>query len=246
MTLFKIASYNVHCFNMKNRQSIVSLLDDEHIDVCGLQEVPGKQALANLLCHQNIYDFVYLGPYFTYGLGIIYNKTIFTQTTSKLHLLHNKPSKKAALEVTLVDRNGRHVTVFVTHLDHRTEPQRMSEVNALLKITALVKTPHVILGDFNALRRSDYTDDEWNTIARVRKESNWEAPRVDVTSTMEQSGYVDVLAMHNGRDIVPTSRFNTRVDYIYATKDITSISSAVVVSELNKSDHKPVVAVIKI
>jgi endonuclease/exonuclease/phosphatase family metal-dependent hydrolase len=244
---FRVATYNVNKFDMKDPRSIVAVLQDQHIDICGLQEVPGKQALVKLLQHTQ-FDCVYLGPYFTYGLGLVYDKNIFHCVASQLHLLKDGTNKKAALQVTLtlLDKSERTLTLLVTHLDHRTEPNRLTELSMLLKFaTNLSATPHLLMGDFNALKRSDYTDADWNEIARVRRESNWEAPYVDVIENIEKAGYVDLLATHQ-QSIIPTSRFKTRVDYIFASNGITTDQSSVIVSDLNQSDHKPVVTTIKI
>jgi hypothetical protein len=37
--------------------------------------------------------------------------------------------------------------------------------------------PHIIVGDFNALKRSDYTQKQWNNITKVRAQNKWEKPQ---------------------------------------------------------------------
>jgi len=243
-----IGTYNVKRFEIANPRSIVALLAAEHIDVCGLQEVPGKKALDQLL-QDTPYQGIFLGPYFTYGIALVYNKTLFDcgLPAPKLHMLKDGQNKKAALEVTLRCRsNNSQLTLFVTHLDHKTEPQRLAELKALLKIPKPQQHPHLLLGDFNALKRSDYTESEWEHIAQVRKASGWESPKVELVETLERVGcYVDLLGT-NTELVVPTSRFDTRVDYIFATADVVCQAASVVVSPLNESDHKPIVVRIKI
>lgn len=243
-----IATYNVKRFEMKDPQSIVTLLAAEHIDVCGMQEVPGKKALDQLLKNTQ-YEGVFLGPYWTYGIALVYNRTAFKVVGKpKLHMLKDGQGKKAALEVTLCSLTdiAKQLTIFVTHLDHRTEPQRMFEMNALLKIQK--PHSHLMLGDMNALKRSDYTDAEWEKITQVREASGWELPKVELLETIERvGGYIDLLSAHNKNNaIIPTSRFDTRVDYIFATPDIVCTSASVIVNTLNESDHKPIVVRIKI
>jgi endonuclease/exonuclease/phosphatase family metal-dependent hydrolase len=242
-----IATYNVKRFEMKDPRSIVALLMAEHIDVCGMQEVPGKKALDQLL-KNTPYEGVFLGPYWTYGIALVYKKTAFSVVGKpKLHMLKDGQGKKAALEVTVTQANvNKQLTIFVTHLDHRTEPQRMFEMSALLKVQK--PQSHLLLGDMNALKRSDYTDADWDKITEVRKASGWELPQVELTETIERvGGYIDLLSAASASSaIIPTSRFDTRVDYIFATPDIVCTSASVIVNTLNESDHKPIVVRIKI
>lgn len=175
---------------------------------------------------------------------MVYNKTLFALATEpKLHILKDGQNKKAALEVTLQLCNGKQLTCYVTHLDHRTEPQRMVEMQRLLNIPK--PQSHLILGDLNALKRSDYTTAEWESITQTRKASQWEPPKVELIETIERvGGYIDLLSTSS--PVTPTSRFNTRVDYIFATPDIVCASASVIENQLNESDHKPVVVQIKL
>ena len=37
-------------------------------------------------------------------------------------------------------------------------------------------------GDFNALTREDYTNEQWNHITGVRKQNGWELPKTELTT----------------------------------------------------------------
>lgn len=84
----------------------------------------------------------------------------------------------------------------------------------LLKLLEITKggSPHVILADLNSLTCSDYTAKEWQSICAERAKNQWEAPQVEVTSTLAQYGYVDVLSACKA--VTGTCRFGTRVDYV--------------------------------
>ena len=128
------------------------------------------------------------------------------------------------------------VDIVCLHLDHVREPTRLSELAKLVahlsrELTALglAPTPHRILtGDFNALTRDDYTAAEWARIADVRARNAWEAPVSEVTAAMTRAptkaAPLGLQMVDACRDFVtanalgactPTSRFGTRIDYIY-------------------------------
>ena len=44
------------------------------------------------------------------------------------------------------------------------------------------------MGDFNTLSRGDYSDQEWNTIVRVRQDNGRQAPDNKVIEMIEQLG----------------------------------------------------------
>ena len=44
-----------------------------------------------------------------------------------------------------------------------------------------VKSSQIWTGDFNALTKGDYAEDEWERITNVRKKNQWESPKTDLT-----------------------------------------------------------------
>lgn len=95
---------------------------------------------------------------------------------------------------------------------------------------------YFILGDFNALTKSDYSEKEWRDIKTVRENDNWELPVEDLTLEIKKQ-YHDCLAEKG--IIKNTSRFDTRIDYIY-TKSIDMVINTEVI-DIDISDHKPVI-----
>jgi endonuclease/exonuclease/phosphatase family metal-dependent hydrolase len=69
--------------------------------------------------------------------------------------------KRHLLEVTLLEEDGRELTVFVTHLMaefHRGrggDGLRRKEVRAILKVMQAHQGPHVLMGDYNSLAPGD-------------------------------------------------------------------------------------------
>jgi endonuclease/exonuclease/phosphatase family metal-dependent hydrolase len=235
----RIATFNVH--RLEKSDNIQCVLDDNFIDVCGMQEVSGLQALKRAF-NQDQWVCMFDGGYPTYGNGLVFRKSKFTIKKQITHTLKPTPGKKTAFEVWLEDI--KHPTnvlrIFVTHLDYKTEPQRMRELSNLNEIITsgdCRDSPHIILADLNSLTLSDYSKQQWDTIVQTRKANNWEAPQTEVTSTLAKWGYVDVLSVCKG--VTGTCRFDTRVDYVL-TRGLMHKHSFVVDS-LGSSDHKVVV-----
>jgi endonuclease/exonuclease/phosphatase family metal-dependent hydrolase len=239
-----IATYNVKCFQMANAQSIVRVLQENDIDVCGMQEVPGKQKLEQLFQGTpSPYSVIFLGPYRSYGPALVYRGDRVRVVSSALHMLTDgAKNKKSAIRVRLeCGEEGMQVDVIVTHLEHKWEAQRLREVERLLRCVPEDTSRLIILGDFNALKRSDYTEEAWQEIVNVRKQNGWEKPMTDVVARMEKEGYIDALSFVNDV-IVPTCRFATRVDYIFMSPQLRDNIQfcRTIVSPHNQSDHYPV------
>ena len=80
--------------------------------------------------------------------------------------------------------------VYVTciHLDYREEPIRLKEIQSIknkldtiLPGNDAMDNLQIWTGDFNALTKEDYTVDEWENIAAIRRENNWESPQIELT-----------------------------------------------------------------
>lgn len=121
--------------------------------------------------------------------------------------------------------------IVSVHLDYRCETTRLAEV----ELIGDTDGPALIAGDFNALTRADYSDAAWASIAAVRKKSTWEVPTSELTDRLVSKagassqkrtkggkkcfGFVDAWRAAAERSgPLGTSRFDTRIDYIYVTK----------------------------
>ena len=76
-----------------------------------------------------------------------------------------------------------HLDVVSVHLDHRSEPRRLAEISGLFSaMEGLTREQQVLMGDFNALTRRDYDEQEWQEIVDVRGRNSWENPVSEVTT----------------------------------------------------------------
>jgi len=107
------------------------------------------------------------------------------------------------------------------HLMHRYAKLRLEDLNRIASdLTPLLKLqkPQIWAGDFNALTKSDYSEDEWNKILDLRQKNGREAPSSDVTDFMETLGFRDSWIEDNKPPPRATSRFDTRIDYVYTSE----------------------------
>lgn len=53
------------------------------------------------------------------------------------------------------------------------------------------KQPQLWMGDFNTLRKADYSEAEWLEIIRIREKNGRKAPLSDVMEGLDRLGFVD-------------------------------------------------------
>jgi len=208
-----------------NVNKVAEVLNDASADIVCLQECK-KWHLKNLLSK--------LKP--KYHLFEVENSAAILTRFDKCQLVYkyNFTAHRSFVTIYVPD-----LRFFVTnvHLDNKKEKTRM-----------------VLAGDFNSLRRDDYSSEQWETISQKRKEAKptpWEPPKTDVTKLLEErEGFIDCrsdVLPHKKSGPVSTCRFETRVDYIYQQQlvknnwECTSVQHIVT----DASDHYPVVVTFK-
>eukprot|EP01080_Neovahlkampfia_damariscottae_P004043 gene4043-7332_t len=136
-----------------------------------------------------------------------------------------------------------HFNLIGIHLDVGDEEIRLEQYNILLKKLQtdndLINHPNILLGDFNALKIEDYSEEEWSKIVEIRKENKWELPRSDLIHKVEED-FLDVWSSLTDQKITSTCRFDTRIDYIFFSK--MNIFEIVEFEKIENetSDHYPI------
>jgi endonuclease/exonuclease/phosphatase family metal-dependent hydrolase/SAM-dependent methyltransferase len=129
---------------------------------------------------------------------------------------------------------GCAIDVCCLHLDHVRETTRLEQLRSIM--AQQLEPDHqrpsrqVWLGDFNSLTRADWDDAEWRRITDQRTRSHWEAPSSDVSRAMTMSSHTSEgsalpalaftdcwRAAEERRGPLGTSRFGTRIDYIFCS-----------------------------
>ena len=129
----------------------------------------------------------------------------------------------------------------------------------------IINSPMLMIGDFNALSKADYSEQDWTSIENVRKAENWELPQtelLDLIMNDEIFKFEDVFSMAkdeskgilNNVDFTNlksfgTCRFDTRIDYILGNHVALQLFNIVAYEQFsvnNSSDHKLVRATLQI
>lgn len=152
------------------------------------------------------------------------------------------------LAKTLLEVELDGLRLFATHLTSRyeeAEHPRHGEVAAILAHLSRLDCPHVLVGDFNALRQADRPGTPPRGIL-PRGDALPDAPR-DVLEPLAASGYVDCYrALHDDPGYTyPADAPWLRLDYAFASRNLAPHVAAcdVLRDELTAraSDHLPLV-----
>jgi len=210
-----IASLNVHEWSNSSGDctidEIIELIINSNIDIIGIQET-NKQSLMKVA--KKLHNFNY-----------IYNRK--TAIFSKYPIDRNM-SQKTTLEryisgiVTLQDNTTIHI--ICVHLDYKNEPTRIKQMETIMKNRDIDNKSLILLGDFNALTKNDYSKNEWCRIASIRKSNKWEQPLDELTNKITSQNYWKLFdsryIANNISGPLHTCRFDTRIDYIYLNKKL--------------------------
>jgi endonuclease/exonuclease/phosphatase family metal-dependent hydrolase len=168
------------------------------------------------------------------------------------------PGELRSAAIAGMDTEFGVLVVAATHLDHIAEHRRVRQFEILEEALRVRGEAAFVLGDFNALRRSDYEPARWDAIDLVRARNEWESPREDLIREMDTRGWIDLVRLHLASSLeaytdalatplpthlARTSRFDTRIDYVMASRTLAPrlSVSAVEVVDTDASDHRPVV-----
>uniref|UniRef100_A0A6B2LFH2 Endonuclease/exonuclease/phosphatase domain-containing protein n=1 Tax=Arcella intermedia TaxID=1963864 RepID=A0A6B2LFH2_9EUKA len=152
-----------------------------------------------------------------------------------------KKKQERTLAAGTVTLNGTDVRVYCTHLDVGNESVRMQQLEQILTHIDQ-EVPHVLLGDFNALSRADYTDQQWEAIVSERAKNRWEPAKTAVYDKLMGLGYRDAFP---GRDKVAPNQLSTvwaniRIDWILLSRSNPAQITHYEVLSSDASDHFPV------
>jgi len=126
--------------------------------------------------------------------------------------------------------------LYCTHLDDRLESTRVKQIQDLHSVVP--STPHIILGDFNALRKDDYTDEQWKKISVQRENAAKEKPVTELMELIESNYKYNCWGENKS-----TCKYGTRIDYIFGSEACSKILQVTKsqVLETDASDHSIVI-----
>jgi endonuclease/exonuclease/phosphatase family metal-dependent hydrolase len=253
MTTFRIATINVHSFNNPSThktsiEQLVSILKPYDLDLIAVQEISSSTrwpTFCEQLCLPH-HIFGAASDYFGNGIASRYPIKSYSNKTSG----SSSGERRSLLNCCL---DGDHSFIqdrifAVTHLDHMNEHDRLNQIR---EFNSFENNIDILMGDMNALTRSDYSDDYYRkNLVELRKKSYWEKPCFDLTELItNQWNFQDAFKQINPNakdEQVVTCRFKTRIDYIYLRPrpdDLWILKECSIINTENATDHNAVFAV---
>lgn len=215
-----------------NLQRIADVINHEHPDLVGLQEVDrGVQRTQRIDEIAEIAQLTRMEYAFAYNLqyqGGQYGVAILSRfpisSIDHWRYANIREKERRGMIRVVVEANGQTINFVTTHLDYQYEDGRVFEAEQLLKILAGVKGPLIVVGDFN-----DLPGAEAHRIMTAQFRDAW------------------IESQANGEGLsYPADKPAKRIDYIfYRAGDPISARQAWTINTL-ASDHLPVVADLEI
>lgn len=232
-----IVAYNIHHGNPPAKPDVIDL--DAIANVIAAQK-PDLVALQEVDVHTkrsgNIDQAGYLGyklnmySYFakaidhdggSYGVAILSKYPIGNVSTLKFAKIDESKAEERVLATVSVGLpNGRIIRFASTHLDHRKEDLRLSQVVEIIKQAEKETLPFIIAGDFNAMPTSATIQLLDKTFTRTCYDCGFTIPVVNPKNT------IDFIAFKQNKKI--------------------TVLHHEVIQEHQASDHLPIVAKIVI
>jgi endonuclease/exonuclease/phosphatase family metal-dependent hydrolase len=254
--MFRVVSYNVHqwvdCKGNENIENMIKTLKDMNGDIIGLQEVmfphqiKNKTALEYLASELNF-------PYFEFHKeinhrGEEYGNALLSKFPFKIVTKKNIKGI-AGLLIGDFDLSSlgikEEIRVGLTHLDPADEELRVLQVQTAIPLLFNGNKEHLFLGDFNALKRDDYTDDYWKKLRKFNENNGWTSPKIETLKYLMKQDYEDCFTkcgMEGELLTCWTDNQVYRVDYILMSKEWKYKCKTCKRFDSYESDHFPVYA----
>lgn len=229
----KVLTYNVHGWQtpagQPNIDLVTKVIASSGADLVGLNEVfhpaptPHGPALA-VLARRLEMHFAF-GPTVAatpqpahppYGNALLSRWPILAFAAHHLAPMTSY-GKRGLLEVRVQLPDGKPFTVYVTHLDHRSEALRLEQwAAAHAWLSRDRNRPHLVIGDLNALSEADYpSPDALARLEAYQAERGWPTPSFELMAQVCKAGYVDAVAACGGQaPTFPAQAPERRIDYI--------------------------------
>lgn len=195
------------------------------------------------------YNYYFGTTFFDFGNAILAKSRIFSSEEVGSEVEDFQRRNIVRIAVELKDR-PEELHVFCLHIDHIQERVRLRQLQEFFEkcISKYSDSPLIVCGDFNAIRKDDYTEEKFSWLCEYRKTRGWEPSYEDVVNFMNDQRFVDVWKMMNLRkrdnEVVSSQNIPTRIDYIfvnYKFLEIFHISSCDIDRNPTISDHFPII-----
>lgn len=266
----RVLTYNIHGWRDAHGQCDVErlarIIQASQADIVALNEVfhpltppgerrPALDLLAEAVGMEAVFG-VALTPQFAFAPLASYGNALLTRYPLLAHAGHHLTpvdghEQRGLLEARVLLDGRIPFSIYVTHLDHRSEAVRVRQLAAAFQWTGRDRArPHLFLGDFNALAPSDFAADP-AALDALRASADFgrlAEQGMEVVPRLLRRGYVDAQAASTAPTF-PADYPLMRIDYIWLSAPLapalrwcqrwTTDETAVA------SDHLPVLAEIQ-
>jgi endonuclease/exonuclease/phosphatase family metal-dependent hydrolase len=228
-------TYNIHGWLMPdsapNLDQVAEVIAASGADLIGLNEVfhpyptaqgPALEVLARRLGMAHAFGAtVATDPQpdaIPYGNALLSRWPILAYAVHHLTPMTSY-GQRGLLETRVALPDGQLFTVYVTHLDHRSEDLRVQQWSAALTWLGRDRSrPHLLMGDLNALSPSDYAQPEaLELISAVQSERGWAPPAFRLIEQVMKAGYEDAFVVGGAGpgETWTALEPDRRIDYIF-------------------------------
>eukprot|EP00943_MAST-04B_sp_MAST-4B-sp1_P009126 g9126.t1 len=181
----------------------------------------------------------------------------FPPGTKKLNGEISKAGEKhritRGLLIVDMENGSRNLRCGVTHLDHISIEERLVQLEHCME-ELIPKDKHVdndtdiiLLGDLNALTRSDYDENDWKRIEEKARKNGWATPETDIDlNILKNNAFFDAMEVCDYPPPKPWYTASTtnpmyRIDYCFIRSKYMSVDQTQILSHAKElSDHFPV------
>ena len=181
-----------------------------------------------------------IGIYYFGNMILIKDNITIKKISNELYISGYKGSKKCIVNV-VVEYHNTMISIYNIHLDvwDRTGKCRLEQIDKLLKKVEMDTCPNIILtGDFNSIKKSDYSEDEINALKKFY-EKYTKNPFKEIAWIISK-GFKDVASEYFKDQIIPTVWSKQRVDFFFVNKDFKLDILQYHTHTISGSDHFPI------
>jgi len=231
----KVLTYNIHGWRPADPAgalplaALAEIIGDAQADLVGLNEVfhpqPAEGGAALALLAGRLGMNLAFGPTLSAAespTGIPYGNALLSRWPIVAFAAHHLAAgtdgeRRGLFETRVLLPDRRTFTLYVTHLDHRSEAIRLAQWQAAQSwLIRDRERPHLVVGDFNALAAHDYPDEP--AVARLQERRaalGWPPPAFDLVAQIQKAGYRDAFALAGEGATFPAHAPEIRIDYIF-------------------------------
>jgi endonuclease/exonuclease/phosphatase family metal-dependent hydrolase len=247
-----ITSYNVHFFtsttgDIKAEESVklgverlLKFCEKTGSDVVLVQEALFDPNIISIFKNAGYIPYVCN----TYKIGLRYfgniilirDNIIIRKFSRELYISGYKDHKKCIVNV-VIEYYNTIISIYNIHLDvwDRTGKCRLEQINKLLEKVKMDKSPNILIGgDFNAIKESDYSEEEKTALKKFYS-TYTKDPFKEIEFLMGK-GFRDCANRH----ITPTVWTKQRVDFFFVNRGFTLGISNYSTHTISGSDHFPI------